>query len=289
MGKMLEVSLPKGGNAQYDIFVKPVQSVVLLTQCSVCDMLLRSATYPCSVQLSCTTLGCFAIDMLCSQRASTGSSLWTSESENTELQNGEIDPAAAPMTVSVLCACAGLAVAINLLQPNTSLTANNMQHLNMKSTDSSVQPDLVLLALLLDTGLFEQANGALQAGLVRTLMQTSGPPPFADGNLILDASTIMLPSMVAQFTRQGYYAQAAELCAYHTGLHPAYYSLNAGLQRLQPYLSAQTQHTHAGLDSSCFSESSAVPNTMARLGQRLSSSAELALQRMSEDKFDELL
>ena len=180
-------------------------------------------------------------------------------------------------------------MAINLLQPNTSLTASNMQHLKMKGTDSSVQPDLVLLALLLDGGLFEQASGALQAELVRTLMQSSGHPPFADENRILDASTIIFPSMVAQFTRQGYCAQAAELSAHHTGLHPAYYSLNAGLQRLQPYLSAQRQHTHAGIDSSCFSDISAVPNTLARLGQRLSSSAELALQKMGEDKFDELL
>ena len=67
MGKMLEGLTPEGSNAQYDISVQPVLSTVLLTQCSVCDVLLQCATCFCSVRRS--TLACFAFDLLCNLRA----------------------------------------------------------------------------------------------------------------------------------------------------------------------------------------------------------------------------
>lgn len=180
---------------------------------------------------------------------------------------------------------------ISLLETDSSLIVKAVRHLKAKKTDHGLQPDPLLLCLLLDKGLFEEASGALQAALIHMLRDSPQPPTFPIDNAISDANSIMLPSLVAHLARQGCYAQAAELCAYHTCLHPAYYSFSAGLQRLQPYLHAyaRRQQDYAVPAGSSLSEQWALPNTLLQLVQTLSSSAELALQRMSQDKVNELL
>lgn len=193
------------------------------------------------------------------------------------------------MLVNGLSCLAGLAVAMSLLQPDAGLTAKAVQLLKAKSTDSLVQPDLLLLSLLLDRGLLEDVNGALQAGLARALVSSPNPQSFPADTKILSTSTVLLPTMVAHFAQQGCYAQAAEMCAHHTALHPAYFSLSAGLQRLQPYLSALRQHEQAVLDVCSCTGQWPLPNTLLRLSHMLSANAELALKQMSQDKVAELL
>ena len=179
---------------------------------------------------------------------------------------------------------------MSLLQPDAALTAKAMQHLRAKG-GSLIQPDLLLLSLLLDRGLFENVNGALQTGLARALINSPEHQSFSVDINIHSASTILLSSMVVHFAAQRCYAQAAEVCAHHTALHSAYFSLSAGLQRLQPYLRALRLHDNAGLDVHNCVATWPLPNTLLRLGKMLSSRAELALEQMSQDKvlLDELL
>lgn len=178
---------------------------------------------------------------------------------------------------------------VSLLQGHTSMTTSAMQHLRAHHPEQPVQPDPMLLCLLLHKGLFEEISGSLQAALVRAVRSSPEPPAFLIDNTILDANSIILPSLVAHFARQGCYAQAAELCAYHTCLHPAYYTFSAGVQTLQPYLHAQRQHDYTELDVVELTKHWPIPRTLMQLAQSLSSSAEHALQRMSQDHMSELL
>ena len=176
---------------------------------------------------------------------------------------------------------------MSLLQPDAGLTATAMQYLKAKGMDQVVQPDLQLACLLLHRGLFGDANGALQAKLARALINS--PISQSADKSIVSARTVLVPTMVAHFAKQGCYAQAAEMCAQHTALHPAYLSLGAGLHGLLAYLHALKQHGHAGLNVASSAAEWPLPYTLQRLGQALSSSAELALQRMCQDKLDELV
>lgn len=114
----------------------------------------------------------------------------------------------------------------------------------------TVEPNLPLLTILLEKGLFERVAGGLQAQLIKCLSANPWPRPMLSDDLlfpppaphnIVDARSILLPAAISLLTAKGYYAQASGLCCFHTQLHPAFASVESGMQYLHPYLVAHQQ------------------------------------------------
>lgn len=176
-----------------------------------------------------------------------------------------------------------------LLQPESDLTAAALEELSAKATDNRVQPDAALLAVLLDKGLFDKASGGLQAQLIRGISDNAEAPQLGIQKHGWQANSILIPALIAHLAAKGWYAQAAEVCAYHSLLHPSYRSWEIGLQRLPPYLQAHSQHSYAKLAMANFPQNWPLPVALRRLLTQLPSFAAVALQHMRENSFSELV
>ncbi|KAL0036267.1 hypothetical protein WJX79_010808 [Trebouxia sp. C0005] len=115
---------------------------------------------------------------------------------------------------------AGASAAISLLQSDATLIKSALHDLADKAIVNVVKPDLALLSVLLDKGLFEKVAAGLQAQLI-TVLSSDPQPPSLEPYLSTSSSavsyddilaeSILLPATVSLLTAQGYYAQAAAL------------------------------------------------------------------------------
>lgn len=161
-----------------------------------------------------------------------------------------------------------------------------------------VKPDLALLSVLLDKGLFNKVAAGLQAQLLQVLSSDPQPPslePYlstpsssaADSCDAIHAESILLPATVSLLIAQGCYAQAAALCMYHTHAHPAFASFESGLQQLQPYLTSfQKNSTLSNVTVADVSASWPLPQTLVRVHESMHARFEAALERMKADNYE---
>lgn len=191
---------------------------------------------------------------------------------------------------------AGAAASIAMLQTDTALVDSALSDLADSAITETVQPDMPLLSILLQKGLFERVAGGLQAQLIKCLSADPNPPPliFADFESpppasldIADARSILLPATISLLASKGYYAQASALCVFHTQLHPAFASFESGMQHLQPYL-----HAHQKLlisDSKVLNYSSfeswPLPSILSELHNSLSMLVVAGIDRMASDNY----
>ena len=145
---------------------------------------------------------------------------------------------------------AGPAASIALLQTDTDLVDSALHDLADSAITETVEPNLPLLTIVLEKGLFDKVASGLQAQLVKCLSANPCPPamfssandlPSPTSHDIADARSILLPATISLLTSRGYYAQASGLCVFHTQLQPAFASFESGMQYLYPYLLAYQQ------------------------------------------------
>ena len=196
------------------------------------------------------------------------------------------------------CACAGVSPAIALLLPEPTLASSVLHDLADEAIIDVVKPDLALLTVLLDKELFDKVAGGLQAQLIK-LLSSDAAPPFI---LLLPSETIpslclhhahprsiLLPALVSLLTAQGYYAQAAALCMYHTHIHPAFHNVEIGLQQLLPYLvNAKKSVKACNIAVADFSTSWPLPHSLFRVSSSLSALLDAAMERMKVDNYDSI-
>ena len=192
----------------------------------------------------------------------------------------------------------GTAASIALLglQFDSALAKSAVQDLADKTTTHNVHPDLALLTILLEKGLFEKVAGGLQAQLLKLLSAESPPPAlvFADSALAptpshktADARSILLPATISLLVSKGYYAQAACLCAYHTHLHPAFANFESGMQQLMPYLRSHQDRVVSGDSVYCnVSDSWPLPLTLFRVHSSLPHLLAAATEQMTVDNYN---
>ena len=192
---------------------------------------------------------------------------------------------------------AGAAASIALLQTDTALIDGALHDLADSAITDTVKPDLPLLSILLQKGLFERVAGGLQAQLIKCLSADPNPPPMLsidfEGSPALhdnaDARSTLLPATISLLTSKGYYAQASALCVFHTQLHPAFASFESGMQYLYPYLIA---HRHLlASDSKVLKynviESWPLPSTLSELQKSLSMLLAASIDRMTSDNYQD--
>jgi hypothetical protein len=194
------------------------------------------------------------------------------------------------------CVCAGASAAISLLQSDATLVKSALHDLADKAIVNVVKPDLALLSVLLDKGLFEKVAGGLQAQLIKVLSSDPQPPSLEPYTSIsssavpcddIHAESILLPATVSLLTAQGYYAQAAALCMYQTHAHPAFANFESGLQQLLPYLTSfQENSRSSNVTLADVSASWPLPQTLVRLHESMHARLSAALERMKADNYD---
>ena len=186
---------------------------------------------------------------------------------------------------------AGVSATISLLQPDSALASSALHDLADTAIVDVIQPDLPLLAVLLDKGLFDKVAGGLQAQLVKALTADPDPPllPFPACTSIpssdrVDARSVLLPATIFLLTAQGCYAQAAALCIFHTHAHPAFANFESGVQRLPPYLTSFKENLDTCDAVSTLSPATwSLPRTLIRVFQSLSTMAAASIERMHAD------
>ena len=196
------------------------------------------------------------------------------------------------------CACAGSSPAIALLLPESTLASSVLHDLADEAILDVVKPDLALLTVLLDKGLFDKVAGSLQAQLIRVLTSDTVPPFIrVHPSKIIpslcphngDPRSILLPAIVSLLTAQGYYAQAAALCMYHTQTHPVFQNVETGLQQLLPYLvNAKKSVEACNLAVADCSKSWPLPQTLFRVSCFLGALLDAAMVRMKLDDYDSI-
>lgn len=200
------------------------------------------------------------------------------------------------MSVKVSKCPAGAAASIALLQTDTALVDSALHDLADSAVTDTMEPDLPLLSILLQKGVFERVAGGLQAQLIKCLSADPTPPPliFADFDCpppashdIDDPRSILLPATISLLASKGCYAQAAALCVFHTQLHPAFASFESGMQHLHPYL-----HAHQKLlisDSKVLKYSSLeswpLPSILSEVHNSLSMLLLAGIDRMANDNY----
>ena len=189
---------------------------------------------------------------------------------------------------------AGAAASIALLQTDTALVDGALHDLADRAITDTVKPDLFLLSILLQKGLFERVAGGLQAQLIKCLSADPTPPPMfsADSQCspalhdIADTRTTLLPATISLLTGEGYYAQAAALCVFHTQLHPAFSSFEPGMQYLYPYLIAHQQLLASDSELKCnVVESWPLPSTLSELQKSLPVLLAAGIDRIRHDNY----
>ena len=192
---------------------------------------------------------------------------------------------------------AGAAASIALLQTDTALVDGALHDLADSAITDTVEPDLPLLSILLQKGLFERVAGGLQAQLIKCLSADPNPPPMLCVDFecspalhdTADARSTLLPATISLLTSKGYYAQASALCVFHTQLHPAFASFESGMQYLCPYLIAHQQSLAS--DSKVLNcnvvESWPVPSTLSELQKSLSILLAASIDRMTSDNYQD--
>ena len=198
--------------------------------------------------------------------------------------------------VSTIGKCiAGAAASIALLQTDIALVDGALHDLADNAITDTVHPDLPLLSILLQKGLFERVAGGLQAQLIKCLSAGPNPPPMFSAEYeccpalhdIADARSTLLPATIALLTSKGYYAQASALCVFHTQLHPAFASFESGMQYLHPYLNAHQQLLAS--DSKVLKcnvvESWPLPSTLSELQRSLPLLLAAGIDRMTSDNY----
>lgn len=184
-----------------------------------------------------------------------------------------------------------------MLQSDATLVNSALHDLADKAIVSVVKPDLALLSVLLDKGLFENVAAGLQAQLIKVLSSESQPPslepylstssPSAVSFDDIHAESILIPATVALLIAQGCYAQAAALCMYHTHAHPAFANFESGLQHLQPYLTSfQENSRSSNVTVADVSASWPLPQTLVRVHESMHARFEAALERMKADNYE---
>ena len=183
-----------------------------------------------------------------------------------------------------------------MLQSDATLVNSALHDLADKAIVNVVKPDLALLSVLLDKRLFEKVAGGLQAQLIIVLSSDPQPPslePYLSTSSSpvacddIHAESILLPATVSLLTAQGYYAQAAALCMYHTHAHPAFANFESGLQQLQPYLTSFQQHSRSSnVTVADVSASWPLPQTLVRVHESMHASFDAALERMKADNYE---
>ena len=190
---------------------------------------------------------------------------------------------------------AGAAAPIALLQTDPALVDSALHDLADSAITDTVKPDLSLLSILLQKGLFERVAGGLQAQLIKCLSADPNPPPMfsVDSNCspaffdIADARSTLLPATISLLTSKGYYAQASALCVFHAQLHPAFSSFESGMQYLYPYLTAHQQLLASDNKVLNYSvvESWPLPSTLSELQKSLSVLLASGIDRMTKDHY----
>ena len=183
-----------------------------------------------------------------------------------------------------------------MLQSDTTLVNSALHDLADKAIVNVVKPDLALLSVLLDKRLFEKVAGGLQAQLINALSSDPQPPslePYLSTSSSpvacddIHAESILLPATVSLLTAQGYYAQAAALCMYHTHAHPAFANFESGMQQLQPYLTSFQQHSRSSnVTVADVSATWPLPQTLVRVHESMHASFDAALERMKADNYE---
>ncbi len=201
-----------------------------------------------------------------------------------------------PAKPNLCWACAGAAATISLLQSDSALVNSALHELADKAIVHVVKPDLALLAVLLDRGLFDKVAEGLQAQLIKVLsadhnipplLSPGYPSPSVPAHEYIDARTIILPATISLLAAQGCYAQAAALCVYHTRFHHAFANFESGMQQLLPYLKGHQEVVTAG-GASCdnLHASWPLPQTLIRVQKSLDAMLAASIERMQADNYD---
>ncbi len=183
-----------------------------------------------------------------------------------------------------------------MLQSDATLVNSALHDLADKAIVDVVKPDLALLSVLLDKGLFEKVAAGLQAQLINVLSSDPRPPslePYlsTSSSVVscdeIRAESILIPATVSLLIAQGCYAQAAALCIYHTHAHPAFANFESGLQQLQPYLTSfQENSRSSSVTVADVSASWPLPQTLVRVHESMHAKFEAALERMKADNYE---
>ncbi|DBB06293.1 hypothetical protein WJX77_007210 [Trebouxia sp. C0004] len=194
---------------------------------------------------------------------------------------------------------AGASAAISLLQSDATLLKSALHNLADKAIVNVVKPDLALLSVLLDKGLFDKVAGGLQAQLLKVLSSDPQPPslePYIStpSSAVscddIHAESILLPATVSLLTAQGYYAQAAALCMYQTHAHPAFANFESGLQQLQPYLTSFQENSRSNnVTVADVSASWPLPQTLVRVHESMHARFDAALERLKADNYESVI
>lgn len=161
-----------------------------------------------------------------------------------------------------------------------------------------MKPNLALLSVLLDKAVFNKVAGGLQSQLIKILSADANPPPLllagpdppSMAHDYIDARAVLLPATISLLAAQGYYAQAAALCKYHTHVHPSFSSFESGLPLLFPYLKSHLEVVTVDIAAyGQFPFSWPLPQTLQRVYKSLERMLAFSIERMQADKYDHLV
>ena len=192
---------------------------------------------------------------------------------------------------------AGVCATIAILSGDNVLIESTMNDLADEAIVNFVTPNLPLLAVLLERGLFSNVAESLQLQLLNLLQKPATPPsllqtsdsafPVAQDSQNADfmASSIMLPASIFLLVSQGCYAQASGLCMYHVKYHDAFKNVESGLKCLALYVSKHQEALKCSPESPQPADWP-VPQTILKLSSALVDLLTATTNRMRTDSFD---